>query len=121
MTGELERSAEQRAGQHREVLQAVGAGIGVVRVVRGHAVVAEIDAECTVRENRVPEDHVAGCQRLNRDAPRAVAGDDVAGAGADGGPADRVGRGRGDENAVRLIRDERGAIARGANEVVLHH
>jgi hypothetical protein len=54
------RSGESRAGQHREVLQVVPAGVEVAGVVhRDHAVVLEVDAQAGVGVDRVPQDAVA--------------------------------------------------------------
>ena len=67
-------------GQHREVLEVVGAGVGIGEVVRRHAGDTEIDAQVRIAEDRIAHDCVAG-PRIDADANHAVVRDDVGGAG----------------------------------------
>ena len=107
-------AADRRGDENGEVLRQVGAGVGVVEVVRRAAVVAEIDAEPAIAENRVPPDHAADATG-DGDAVGRVARQDVAGAG--GNAADGGGRTQVDPKAVGQSGQ---AVGPGADPVALN-
>src|SRR5207247_229632 len=85
------RGGSGRGGQHREILQIIGAGIGIARVIVRDAEAVlrpayQVNPERGVGENGIAENTPAGSRRY-ANARSAVEGDDVASAGY--GPAHR--------------------------------
>ena len=103
--------------EHREVEEVVRAGVGVVRVVRRDAVVAEVDAEERVVVDRVDQDLVLGASVPDRDA-LGVEGDRVL-LGGKVDAADRVvpdAAAALNRDAGSAVPEVRLAVSRGADE-----
>ena len=110
--------------QHRPVLQIVGTGVAIPRIVRCDAIGANIDAESGVGVNRITANYVPRSgSRLDSDtiafssAP-AVSGDHIAFTSADA-THDRIERAVFDQNPMGSISPGKGFGRIGSNEVAL--
>ncbi len=118
----------QGAGDDRVVLEVVGAGVGVARVVFVHGEqaakldaqpAARIDLAVAVAVDRVAQERVARAAAGVIDAVTRVVGDDVACAGVDA--ADRVVGGKPGEPDARVAVAHRVAVGVHTNGVALHN
>ena len=105
------------AGEHREVLQAVGARVNVVGVIGRDAIGAQVDAQAGVAVDAVAQHRHRGAGR-HKDAVTGVEGNRVALAGRGATNARVVGRAAvANQDAVAAVAQCAAAVGSGADEV----
>ena len=110
-------AGDRHALELRKVLQPVGAGVGVQRVVGGETVPLEVDSPAAVREHGVAPDGMLQAAAVDRDAHAVVAGDDVAFARR--GTADQDSRAAVEDDTL-VVGQRRNAVRGDADEVALN-